>query len=311
MAHGLLKSLPLVALLLAVTVTLTAQEPQRANPPPPLSGPVLEKHVVPIYPFIAAAARIQGVVVIEANVADTGRVSEVRVLRSVPLLDNAAVDAIRQWEFAPSTKSQVVPVTILFQLISLPAYDPQAEIKTDLPAWMPKDFALVYFSECRSGWFQAETARGEFTEGVEGKDERLMQAWRPSGSDLDQLFIKMVTGGFLSAAGATERAQQPTIQVSPNGVAVTVFSNSGHVHVTTIDGPPDLSPFHQELMVRQYGFWRVLRWSEPIRKGDADAVEAAELGAMVRELLKKSVSATRPAKSRPAYRELGRAPAFA
>ena len=56
----------------------------------------------PIYPDIAVAAHLRGMVILEAQVDNTGRVVEVKVLRSVHrLLDDAAIAAVRQWRYQP------------------------------------------------------------------------------------------------------------------------------------------------------------------------------------------------------------------
>jgi TonB family protein len=44
---------------------------------------------------------VQGVVIFEATVGRDGRVEDVEVLRSVPLVDGAAIDAVRQWVYDP------------------------------------------------------------------------------------------------------------------------------------------------------------------------------------------------------------------
>jgi protein TonB len=68
---------------------------------------------MPVYPDIAMRARISGMVVLEAVIDAEGRVVDVKVLRSVPLLDQAAVDAVRQWEFTPTRLHGVaVPVVM-------------------------------------------------------------------------------------------------------------------------------------------------------------------------------------------------------
>jgi protein TonB len=59
-------------------------------------------HVSPVYPPIAQSARVQGVVIVEAIIDREGRVGYVRILRSIPLLDQAALDAVKQWEFTPT-----------------------------------------------------------------------------------------------------------------------------------------------------------------------------------------------------------------
>ncbi|MBM3821119.1 MAG: energy transducer TonB, partial [Acidimicrobiia bacterium] len=90
-------------------------------PPPPaapvrvggaIKPPVKTRHVPPQYPPIAQSARVQGVVIIEATISTTGRVQDARVLRSIPLLDAAALDAVRQWEFTP-TLLNGVPVPVI------------------------------------------------------------------------------------------------------------------------------------------------------------------------------------------------------
>ena len=91
-------------------------------PPPPPAAPVRVggnikppnkiKNVPPVYPPIAQSARVQGVVIIEATIGPDGKVKDARVLRSIPLLDQAALDAVRQWEFTP-TLLNGVPVPVI------------------------------------------------------------------------------------------------------------------------------------------------------------------------------------------------------
>jgi protein TonB len=59
------------------------------------------RDVPPVYPPAAIAAKVEGVVIVEANIDVTGRVTKARVLQSIPLLDEAALVAVRQWEFEP------------------------------------------------------------------------------------------------------------------------------------------------------------------------------------------------------------------
>jgi protein TonB len=69
--------------------------------------------VAPIYPAIARTARVQGVVILEAVLDAQGRVASVHVLRSIPLLDQAAVDAVQQWRFTPARlNGEAVPVVM-------------------------------------------------------------------------------------------------------------------------------------------------------------------------------------------------------
>jgi TonB family protein len=76
----------------------------------------------PYYPPAAQKARLQGMVVIDALLASTGCVTNLKVLRSVhPLLDLEAVRAVSQWRFTPTLLDGVaVPVimtvTVNFKL---------------------------------------------------------------------------------------------------------------------------------------------------------------------------------------------------
>jgi TonB family protein len=59
-------------------------------------------HVSPVYPEDAKAAHVHGVVIMEVTIAKDGSVSNARVLRSVPMLDQAALDAVHRWIFEPT-----------------------------------------------------------------------------------------------------------------------------------------------------------------------------------------------------------------
>jgi protein TonB len=93
--------------------------------PVPVGGRIKEPakihHVAPLYPMIAREARVEGVVVIEATIGTDGRVRQARVLRSKPLLDEAALTAVRQWVFTPTTLNGapvpvIMTVTVHFRL---------------------------------------------------------------------------------------------------------------------------------------------------------------------------------------------------
>jgi len=79
------------------------------------------KHVPPVYPQIAIQARVSGPVVIDAVIGTDGVVREARILSGVPLLNQAALDAVKQWRYTPTMLNNVpVPVimtvTVRFSL---------------------------------------------------------------------------------------------------------------------------------------------------------------------------------------------------
>ena len=93
-------------------VSVVAPPPEAVRVGGAIPRPAKVRNVVPEYPPIARAVRIQGIVILEVVVGVDGRVTRVRVLRSVPQLDEAAVEAARQWEYAP-TRRNGVPVSVI------------------------------------------------------------------------------------------------------------------------------------------------------------------------------------------------------
>ncbi len=70
--------------------------------------------VKPEYPQVAMDGKVQGVVIIEATIDTAGGVSETRVLRSIPLLDQAALTAVRGWQYEPTwLNGEAVPVIMV------------------------------------------------------------------------------------------------------------------------------------------------------------------------------------------------------
>jgi len=86
-----------------------------------LAQPAKIRDVRPVYPPIALAANVSGVVILEATIDREGKVRTARVLRSIPLLDAAAIDAVKQWEYEPALlngvpKPVIMTVTVNFSL---------------------------------------------------------------------------------------------------------------------------------------------------------------------------------------------------
>jgi protein TonB len=66
-----------------------------------IQPPKLLRRVDPVYPQEAKKAGLEGTVVLGATIDGNGQVTEVKVLESVPGLDQAAIDALKQWLYAP------------------------------------------------------------------------------------------------------------------------------------------------------------------------------------------------------------------
>ena len=110
---------------------LVTPEPPPPTLPPPVRAPVRVggviaaptriKDALPVYPSLALSVKAQGDVIIEATIGPDGKVQNAKVLRSVPLLDQAAVAAVMAWEYTPTLlNGQPVPiimtVTVRFRL---------------------------------------------------------------------------------------------------------------------------------------------------------------------------------------------------
>ena len=83
--------------------------------------PKLIKKVDPIYPKIASEANIEGSVILEITTDIDGKVQGAKVLRSIPLLDQAAIDAVKQWVFETliidgQRRSVILTVSVQFKL---------------------------------------------------------------------------------------------------------------------------------------------------------------------------------------------------
>lgn len=108
-------------------------------PPPPVSRapirvggvvkqPALLRRVEPIYPPLAVHAHLEGVVILEAIVDRDGKVEEVKVLRTAgALLDNAAMTAVRQWQYSPVMLNGIAERFMLTVVLSFNLEDEKKE----------------------------------------------------------------------------------------------------------------------------------------------------------------------------------------
>jgi len=81
-----------------------------------VKAPVVIHRVNPMYPDEARRSHISGIVILEVLIDKTGRVKDAVVLKPLPLgLDQAAIDAVRQWTFRPGTLNGE-PVDVIFNL---------------------------------------------------------------------------------------------------------------------------------------------------------------------------------------------------
>jgi len=82
------------------------------KPEPPPAAPInvskgaqeakIIRRIIPAYPSLAKAARVQGVVKLQGVISTEGRIEHLQVISGHPLLVQAAVDAVKQWLYRPT-----------------------------------------------------------------------------------------------------------------------------------------------------------------------------------------------------------------
>jgi TonB family protein len=132
-----------------------------------IEPPKLLKEVAPVYPEIARKAQVEGTVILEIKTDDHGNVVDVRVLRSIPLLDMSAIEAVKQWKYEPliidgKPRQVIFTVTVRFLLDSgfkkdilkkFAAGAIRAEGEVQPPA-LVKEVAVVYPEAARQASVQ-------------------------------------------------------------------------------------------------------------------------------------------------------------
>ena len=120
-SRGVLAALVFCGLVIAVACSSfdRPQEPLRVGGEIP--APTKVRDVPPSYPPEAQAAKVSGIVILDVLVGVDGRTSVLEVLRSVPMLDESAIEAVEQWEYEPTvvdgvTMPVVLAVTVNYTL---------------------------------------------------------------------------------------------------------------------------------------------------------------------------------------------------
>jgi len=107
---GVVGGIPGGALSEALSSTRSSPVPVKTFDPPPVkrirvASRVVEANLIhdvtPQYPPDAGRARIEGTVVLLAVIGTDGSVKDVRVENGLPILAQAAIDAVKQWRYKP------------------------------------------------------------------------------------------------------------------------------------------------------------------------------------------------------------------
>ena len=125
---GLVRTVALgLSLVLSGAAPLVAstQDPPPQKPPVRVGSGVKQpkqlKNVDPEYPAIAKAAKVQGTVILEIVVNKEGSVTSAKALKPVPLLDEAALAAVKKWKYETSyldgeAVDVIMVVSVVFSL---------------------------------------------------------------------------------------------------------------------------------------------------------------------------------------------------
>jgi len=103
--------LPALGNSIAPPAPQAPQGPVRIRVGGALKPPQLVSSVMPVYPSMARETGIEGDVVVDTTIDASGKVTTMKVLSGPPVLRQAALDALRQWKYAPSMlNGQPIPV---------------------------------------------------------------------------------------------------------------------------------------------------------------------------------------------------------
>lgn len=102
----------------------------------------------PVLPQMAREARVQGFLIFEVTVSTDGRVTDIRSLRTIPLVDQAAIDAMKTWRYEPTLVEGVARRVKFNEIVdmflsdgdAIKSYEKQIDDRESKPAW--RDFCV-------------------------------------------------------------------------------------------------------------------------------------------------------------------------
>lgn len=71
----------------------------------------------PVYPLMARSAGLQGLILLEITLDAEGRPTDIKVLRGIPLLDRAAIEAVKTWRYEPTLDDGVLRRIVLLEAL--------------------------------------------------------------------------------------------------------------------------------------------------------------------------------------------------
>jgi TonB family protein len=216
--------------ILALAASLPTNA-QQAQPPVSIGSPDLSllhfaSYVQPEYAQIALFAQVSGEVVLDARLGVDGTVDDIRVVQSIPLLDQAAVDAVRRWRFErPSVPGQPdsirIPISVTFARHGGSVLVPVSKVRSTR---LPRDFAVVFASNCPNGGGLAFNTATQVYERVSGPVSVRVQLLTLTAADLETIHDLIVKVGLISDASRLVQWPDapPAPRVSDAGIRVSV-----------------------------------------------------------------------------------------
>jgi TonB family protein len=131
--------------LVSLSLLIPISNAQNGEAPRVISEPDARQHLVqksdPVYPPIAAAARVQGDVVLTLVIDSKGSVASEKVFSGPAMLQQAALDAVKKWQFTPFMANGVaVPATTTIAIpfrLEQHGPAPTADQEKAAQAWFP------------------------------------------------------------------------------------------------------------------------------------------------------------------------------
>ena len=102
----------------------------------------------PVYPPIARAAHVQGMVILLVSFKTTGEADTVQIVSGPPMLQKAATDYVKSWRANTYTGPRTCPIVITFNL-DLGNGAPQSEVRTDPQHVNVNSYAPILYSDAQ------------------------------------------------------------------------------------------------------------------------------------------------------------------
>ena len=323
-----------IALVFGLRPAVNAQSPGQSATVGVASvgvAPTLVSHVPPAYPQIAQSAQVEGLVELSATISAEGRVTDVRVNLSQPLLDQAAIDAFRQWRYAPTSgPPATVIVAFRFSLNQPSRYPRPAIYREPLPSWIPENFAFVYKYQCGRTAVEIDSIDRTVTNADGSPPAARSLAFGFDREQASEVFTMLVSAGFFDRASDHEHDSysegvrstwrevgpvDPGIELAADRITTTISTNAPDsivndrvVTMSLVDlvtwgiawrasfdvrvmPPPPIRVLHT-LRVRRGDRWMETRWVEPpYRRPPAHVKELVIAGKRIRAFVNRNLVA--------------------